>query len=203
MPRTSYSSLALALVASSFVALPAAAAPPATSPAPAKPVTADKPAASSTPARLPLDQALTGEAKAEYDSALVLYQDGDFASASLKFQRAHALSQDVRLLWNAAAAEKQLRRYARMYLLVSRYLREGETSLTAQEKSDGGELLRTVEQFVSHLTVNVNQPGAELFVDGVSIATLPTTEPLVADMGSRKFQVKKAGFKDFVVERDA
>jgi hypothetical protein len=197
MNRTSYPHLAAFLAASSLVSLPAAAQ---SQPAPG--TASAKPGAASTPARLPLEQALSGEARAEYDSALVLYEDGDFASASLKFQRAHTLSRDVRLLWNAAAAEKQLRRYARMYLLVSRYLKDGETTLTPAEKADGTDLLRTVEQFVAHLTVNVNEPGAELFVDGVSIATLPTSEPLVADMGTRKFALKKAGFKDFVIERE-
>jgi hypothetical protein len=199
--------LAAYVVASSFVALPAlaqssgAGTPAARDTTPAGTAGA-KPNAAAGSARLPLDQALSGEARGEYDAALVLYEDGDFASASLKFQRAHALSRDPRLLWNAAAAEKQLRRYARMYLLVSRYLKEGEGMLTPAEKADAGELLRTVEHFVAHLTVNVNEPGAEFFIDGASLATLPTNEPLIADMGSRKFQLKKAGFKEVVIERE-
>jgi hypothetical protein len=192
-------------VAWTLAALPAAAqssgaqkpaAPRAASPA------SPKPGTTSQTVRPSLEQALTGDARAEYDSALVLYEDGDFASASLKFQRAHALSNDPRLLWNAAAAEKQLRRYARMYLLVSRYLKEGDTMLTPGEKADGAELLRTVEQFVAALVVNVNEPGAELFIDGAPVATLPSPDPLFVDMGSRKFLLKKAGFKDFAVERE-
>ena len=191
------------LVASSLVALPALAEPSGSGKAPSPLPAASKPAATpSAPARPSLEQALTGDARTEYDAALVLYEDGDFSGASLKFQRAHELSKDPRLLWNAAAAEKQLRRYARMYLLVSRYLKEGEATLTPSEKADAAELLRTVEQFVAPLTVNVNETGAELFVDGVSLGTLPSSDPLVADMGTRKFLVKKSGFKDFAVERE-
>jgi len=205
MNRRSSPPVSALFVASTLLALPAVAqspgAPKPPAPHAARPSDA-KPSGSGAAARPSLEQALTGDARAEYDSALVLYEDGDFASASLKFQRAHALSKDPRLLWNAAAAEKQLRRYARMYLLVSRYLKEGETLLTPAEKADGAELLRTVEQFVAPLVVNVNEYGAELLIDGASVTTLPTTDPLVADMGSRKFLVRKAGFKDFAVERE-
>jgi hypothetical protein len=164
---------------------------------PKAPATTKKPAA-----RASLDQSLQGEARSEYDSAILLYEDGDFQNASLKFQRAYALSNDPRLLWNAAAAEKQLRHYPRMYILVSRYLREAAATLTQQEKADATALLQTVESFVSHLTVNVTPPGAELFIDEVAITKLPTNEPILADMGPRRFRIHKDGYKDFVLERE-
>ena len=205
MNRLSRPSVSVLFVTSALVTLPAAAqSSGGHKPAPQKSAspTDAKASGSSTAARASLDQSLAGDARAEYDSALLLYEDGDFAGASLKFQRAHALSNDPRLLWNAAAAEKQLRRYARMYLLVSRYLKDGSTLLTPAEKQDATDLLRTVEQFVAPLTVNVNEPGAELLIDGAPVATLPSADPLVVDMGSRKFVVKKAGFRDFSVERE-
>ena len=160
------------------------------------------PAAKKAAARPSLDQSLTGEARTDYDSAILLYEDGDFANASLKFQRAYSLSNDPRLLWNAAAAEKQLRHYPRMYILVSRYLREADATLTQQEKADATALLQTVESFVSHLTVNVTPAGADLFIDDVAVTKLPTSEPILADMGPRRFRIHKDGYKDFVVERD-
>jgi hypothetical protein len=202
MHRRSSASVPALVFAASLVAAPAAAQSSGGQKPAGQAATPSKPGGSSAAPRPSLEQTLTGDARAEYDSALLLYEDGDFASASLKFQRAHALSEDPRLLWNAAAAEKQLRRYARMYLLVSRYLKEGETMLTPAEKSDAAELLRTVEQFVAQLVVNVNEPGAELFIDGASVATLPSPDPLYVDMGSRKFLLRKAGFKDFAVERE-
>ena len=189
-------SLVLAGVASSLaLGAPAAVAQPKADAATPKPDTQPK-------AALPLNQSLTGEAKAEYDSALLLYNDGDFAGASLKFQRAYSLSNDARLLWNAAASEKQLRHYARMYLLVSRYLKEASATLSASEKTDATDLLRTVENFVSHLTVTASEPGVDLYVDDALVATLPTSDPIVADMGTRRISAKKAGFKNFSVERD-
>jgi len=149
----------------------------------------------------PLTQALTGEARADYDAALLLYQDQDFAGASLKFQHAYALSHDARLLWNAGASEKQQRHYAKTYLLVSRYLKEAGPDLADTERKEASALLRTIEAFVSHVSVTARPEGAELFVDENQVATLPAPE-VVVDMGARKFRFHKDGYRDLVIERD-
>src|ERR1700733_6393409 len=53
----------------------------------------------------PLSATLTGQAKADYDGGVLLYQDGDHATALQKFQHAYDVSKDPRLLWNVAACE--------------------------------------------------------------------------------------------------
>ena len=59
-------------------------------------------------AQIPLGDALSGEAKAEYDAARILFGDDDFAGALVKFERAFEFSGDLRLLWNMAVCEKSL-----------------------------------------------------------------------------------------------
>src|SRR4051812_1715450 len=49
-----------------------------------------------------LSATLTGMARAEYEAAKSLYQDGDFTNAIVKYQHAYELSKDPRLLWNVA-----------------------------------------------------------------------------------------------------
>lgn len=154
-----------------------------------------------TSAASPLAQTLTGRARADYDSALLLYQDQDYAGASLKFQHAYALSHDARLLWNAGASEKQLRHYARTYLLVSQYLKEAGATLAETERKEATALLHTIEAFVSHVTVTAHPDGVELFVDDAEAATLPVPE-IVVDMGPRKFRFHKDGYRDLTLERD-
>src|SRR6187399_1311780 len=61
-----------------------------------------------------LSDVLTGEAKTHYDIARILYRDGDHAGALAKFRRAYEISHDVRLLWNMAACEKNLRHYVKV-----------------------------------------------------------------------------------------
>ncbi|HTQ07332.1 MAG TPA: hypothetical protein VMI54_25925 [Polyangiaceae bacterium] len=159
------------------------------------------PAGAPHAAATPLAQALTGEARSDYDSALLLYEDQDFAGASLKFQHAYALSHDARLLWNAGASEKQLRHYAKTYLLVSQYLKEAGPALSDTERKEASSLLRTIEAFVSHVTVTARPDGTELFVDDVDTATLPQAE-VVVDMGARKFRFHHDGYRDLTIERD-
>lgn len=176
----------LSLVASQTLAQAGAgkAAPPPPPP---------PPAAAVTPA--PLSESLTGEAKAEYEAAKILYEDGDYAGSSLKFQRAYDLSKDPRLLWNRAAAEKNLRHYVLVSELVRGYLTEGAAVISDADRMDGETLLLTVSAFVAKLAVTVNQPGATVSVDGKPVGTTPLKEPVLVDMGQHDLKVELAGYK--------
>ena len=156
-----------------------------------------EPPAPEAPAVVPLSEALTGEAKEAYDSAKLLYADGDFAGAKLKFERAHELSKDVRLLWNMAAAEKQQRRYDRVLGLVERYLAEGGDKLTDADRQEATSLVDMVRALVAEVTVAVNEPGAEVSIDGDRIGESPLSTPVVIAQGERTLRVTKAGFRPF------
>jgi hypothetical protein len=170
------------------------AKPPAdTKPSP--PPAAAAPAASQAPA--PLAESLTGMAKAEYEAGRILYADGDFASAALKFDRAYQESKDPRLLWNVAAAEKNLRHYARVEALVTRYMQESGDKLTENDRAEAQALLDTVRAFIAEVTFKVNEPGATLSIDNEQVGQTPLAAPLRVEMGERKVRVTKPGFTEF------
>lgn len=172
----------------SLVSAPAfgqAAAPPAAAPGSAAP--AGPPA--------PLSESLGAEAKAEYEAGKLLYEDGDYAGASLKFQRAYELSKDPRLLWNRAAAEKNLRHYVLVSELVRGYLREGGAFISDADRADGEALIQTVSAFVAKLNVTVDQPGATISINGKPAGTSPLKQPLLLDMGQHEVKVELAGHK--------
>src|SRR5215217_2924669 len=129
--------LCLAIAASATVAAPSAAQSASEQAPPAAPV--EPRAAPPT-----LSETLTGAAKTEYDSGKLLYEDGDFAGAALKFQRAYELSGDARLLWNRAAAEKNLRHYAQVRTLVREYLAKGGPLVSPEERADAEALIAMV-----------------------------------------------------------
>jgi len=156
--------------------------------------------ASAKPA--PLAESLTGMAKAEYEAGRVLYADGDYANAILKFQRAYELSKDPRLLWNVAVCEKNLRRYSRMLSTIRRYEKEAADMLTETEREQAREIIKTVEAFVSELDLRVNEEGAEVYVDDELAGTTPLAEPLIVNVGNRRIRVAKPGFKESVVTRE-
>lgn len=180
-----------------FLTLTFAAAQLAAQPNPGN-ATGSAPAAPTTPPA-PLSDTLTGEAKDAYEAGKLLYGDGDYAGAELKFQRAYELSHDPRLLWNMLVAEKNLRRYAHVEELIHRYLEAGSAALTESDRADAQALLEAIGPFIASVTVNVNQPDARVLVDDVEAGRTPLAKPLRVDMGLRKLRVAKAGFKDFTL----
>ncbi|MFZ5890086.1 MAG: PEGA domain-containing protein [Myxococcota bacterium] len=143
-----------------------------------------------------LSDTLTGEAKNEYEAAKILYADGDYAGAALKFHHAYSLSHDARLLWNEAAAEKNQRHYARVEALIREYVQKGGAT-TEAERADAQALIETVRAFIGDLRITSNEPGATIYIDNAEAGVTPLANPLRVDMGPRRIRVTKPGFKEF------
>ncbi len=143
-----------------------------------------------------LADSLTGDARADYEAAKVLYVDGDFAGAYLKFAQAYKKSNDARLLWNMAAARKGERRYAEVERLVKQYLREA-TQLSDVDRADANSLLQTIDAFIVDVSITVNQAGSSVVVDGRQVGVAPLTDPVRVDIGKHEFRISKAGYETF------
>jgi hypothetical protein len=165
----------------------------AATPAPALAEGAPAPAA----AAAPLSASLTGMARAEYEAGKLLYQDGDFQNAMIKFQRVYELSHDGRLLWNIAVCEKNLRHYTRVLTTLDRYLVEAGSVISAADRQEASDLAAAAKPLVSALRVTVTEPGAEILVDDASVGTSPLANVVWLDLGKRKIHVQKAGWKPF------
>jgi hypothetical protein len=185
--RTVPLALVASLVSGAASAQQPKAAPPAAAPAPAPPSDAPK----------PLAESLTGPARTEYDLGKILYRDGDYAGAIVKFQRSYELSKDARLLWNIASCEKNLRHYTRVLRLLDRYVNEGGGLLSAEDKQNTLDIVNAIKPFVTTVTIEVNEPGAKVFVDDVEVGVAPLPEPVAVDMGQRKLRVTKPGFVEY------
>lgn len=188
--------LALFVLAPTF-ATASAAAQRRRAPPPAAPVPAPAPAAPPGPPSLA--ESLTGDAKASYDSAKLLYGDGDYEGARVKFSAAYDKAKDPRLLWNVAACEKNLRHYARALKLVRAYAAEGGALLTEQDRTEAAELIKVMEPLTAKLVLKVSEPGADVTIDDEAIGASPVA-PTVVDLGTRRVRVKKAEFEEVVKE---
>jgi hypothetical protein len=143
---------------------------------------------------LPLGNTLTGAAKLDYDAATLLYENGDYAGALIKYQSAYEHAKDPRLLWNAAACEKNLHHYAKASTLVRQYLREGGDQLSDASKADAQSFLQAVAPFVASLSVTVNEVGANVYIDDEIAGVSPLAQPVLVTIGSRTLRVAKDGF---------
>ncbi|GAC1550059.1 MAG: hypothetical protein NVS3B10_13150 [Polyangiales bacterium] len=147
----------------------------------------------------PLSETLTGAAKGDYESGKLLYTDGDYAGALVKFSSAYDASKDPRLLYNMASSEKSLRHYAKALGLLRKYVTDGGSVLTDQDKKEADELIKVMDPFTAKLQINVDEPGADITLDDDAIGKSPV-QPVVVDIGTRKLRVHKDEFEDFSKE---
>jgi len=176
------------------------AGPALAQPAPAAPA-APPPPVTGTPAK-PLSESLTGMSRAEYEAGRILYADKDYGNAIVKFQRAHELAGDPRLLWNIAVCQKNLRRYSKMLTTIQRYQSEAAALLTDEERAQAVEIIKTVQTFVSALRITVSEGDAEVLIDEEKVGTTPLAAPVTVDVGTRKIRVIKKGFKEAAIQKE-
>lgn len=157
------------------------------------PCAADDPPAARRPS---LSESLTGDAKSDYDTAKLLFEDGDFAGAASKFRQAHDRAKDPRLLWNIAVCEKGLRHYARVQKLVQRYLDDGRDVISPEQTRAARDLAEAVKAFIGTVKVTA-EPGTEIVIDGEPVGSAPLERPLPLDLGTHKLTAEKAGFRPF------
>jgi hypothetical protein len=149
-----------------------------------------------------LADSLTGEARADYDAGRILFDDQDYAGAFVKFERAFERAGDERLLWNMAACEKNLRRYASALTLLERYKRDGEVRMSESQRVEVQTLLDTLRTLISTVHLVVNESDAAVFVDERRVGKTPLPGPLFVDLGNRRIRVSKPGFQDQVVTQE-
>ncbi|AUX41851.1 uncharacterized protein SOCE26_032760 [Sorangium cellulosum] len=154
--------------------------------------------APAAPAEQPLSASLTGMAKAEHGAGSALFKEGDYAGALARFERAYELSREPRVLWNVAACQKNLRRYAKMLATLRRIEAESGDALSPRDRKDIAELVQAAGAFVSRLEITASEPGATVFVDDEPVGTTPLAAPVPLDIGERRVRVSKPGFVDFV-----
>jgi PEGA domain len=145
----------------------------------------------------PLAESLTGDAKRDYELGRLLYANGDFAGALLRFESARQTSGDARLSWNAAVCEKALRHYARAATLMRAFLAANSAGMTEETRASARDFAAAAESLTAPLVVTSNVPGAELYLDSERLCQLPLAEPARIDWGAHQILVKMPGYFEY------
>ncbi len=148
----------------------------------------------------PLAQSLPADAKRDYDAGKMLFDDGDYATALLKYQAAYDATHDARLLWDVAVCEKSLRHYATTLATLARYQAEGGDLLSAGDRRDAQELSRAIAPFTSAQAIKVSEDGAEVWIDGQMVGRSPLPAPVVIDLGTHHVRIVKEGYRIWSLE---
>jgi hypothetical protein len=140
-----------------------------------------------------LADSLTGEARRDYDAALVLHDIGDFAGAVRNFRSAYQASNDVRLLWNEAACEQAMRHYAKAIVLMRRYLASGSPLITPETEQSARAFIDAALPLTVRLVVDATPAGASVRLNGELVGTTPLDPDVRVDFGTHQLVVTKTG----------
>jgi hypothetical protein len=138
----------------------------------------------------PLAESLHGAAKEAYTAAGLLHNRGEYAAAAIKYEEAYDLSKEPRLLFNIAACEKDLRKYARMGAYLRRFKEESGDRISSEDRKIVDDALARLKDYVGSVSVAADTAGAGVSVDGEAIGTTPLSGPLVLDVGKHTVSVR-------------
>ena len=137
---------------------------------------------------------LEGDARAAFDRGGDLFRDGDFARARVEYDRAQALSGELRVAYNIAACDKALRKYARALSVLQASLDNGKNQLPAEHVELVRDTMRVLAPFVSSIVVESGEDGASVLLDGEPAGTTPLAAALTVDLGEHTIALEKPGF---------
>jgi hypothetical protein len=111
--------------------------------------------------------------------------DGDLKGALIEFKRAYAVSPNYRVLYNLGQVANALGRYTEAQDYFQRYLNDGQDEISSDRKRDVEAHLNKLAGRIATLVLSTNVPGAEIFVDEVSVGTSPLQGPVKVSSGTR------------------
>lgn len=151
-----------------------------------------KPTAAAT--QTDADSEVIDEARRRFDRGVQLYNDEDFALALIEFERAYDLVSNYRVLYNIGQVSIQLRKYARARTALERYLATGRDEIDAERLNEVNADVEMLKARTARLMVRVNEPEAQIFLDGELLGLSPLAEPVLVDAGTHVLAVKRSGF---------
>jgi hypothetical protein len=135
------------------------------------------------------------EADRHFKSGVTLYQEGKYAEALAEFQRAYETAPHPLVLYNIAGCYRELSNYAESVKFSRRFLAEGKGVVSANRLAAAQSELDGVLARIARITVSVPVEGAELWLDGSSLGTMPLEMPLILAPGEHRIEARAEGYR--------
>lgn len=128
----------------------------------------------------------TEEARARFQRGVELYKDGDYRASLIEFRRAYELVENWRIHYNIAQACGELQDYPCALRELEAYVATGGSEIPEERRAAVLAELRRVRGRIGHVTIRVNRPDAEVFVDDQSLGGAPINGPAVLGTGRHR-----------------
>jgi hypothetical protein len=150
-------------------------------------------AAAVAPAPAPTADAVA-QARQHFTRGVKLYEEDDFRTALIEFNRAYELAPNWQVLYNIGQSYYQLRDYADALATMERYVAEGGANVPRDRRAQVDKEMDELRGRVAHVTFTSNVEGADVAVDDVVLGKTPFTAPHVVSAGRHKMTASKAGW---------
>jgi hypothetical protein len=141
-------------------------------------------------ARAEDDPTTTAAARERFKEGVAHFDRKEYEKARAAFLQAYALKKHPAVLLNLAQSELRSGREHDAAKHFTQYLREA-TDGSAAERESAQTGLSTARAAVIELTVTVDEPGAEVLVDGTPEGIAPLADPIFLLPGSHVLEAKK------------
>jgi tetratricopeptide (TPR) repeat protein len=133
-----------------------------------------------------------------------LLADGYYVGALAKFEEAYQVFPSPRIFFNYGQVYTELGRYLDAIVAFERFLAEAVGDAPPKElrelEAAARKAITDLEARIAVLTLTVNEPGAQVSVDGARIGVTPLPRPIRLMPGSHSIVVAKEGFVTGVLE---
>ncbi len=138
------------------------------------------------------DDAVLKMARERFQEGVKYYDHHKYDDARAAFLQAYALKKHPAVLLNLAQSELHSGHEADAAKHFAKFLRDAKES-SASEKMDAQKGLAAAKAKVAEITVTVNQPNAEVFVDNKSEGKAPLDGPVYLKPGNHTIEARKGG----------
>jgi hypothetical protein len=149
-----------------------------------------EPPSQGTPAQLE-------EARAHFTRGVKFYKDADYRSALVEFQEAYRVAPSARVLFNIGQTYEELQDFAGAVQAFRDYLKEGGSTISKARRAEVEKDLRRLESHVAIVEISVNEPGADVVVEGdrrQELGKSPLSSSVLLNGGKWTIVATKPGF---------
>jgi hypothetical protein len=136
------------------------------------------------------DDVTISMARERFKEGVAYFDKKDFAKARVAFLQAYALKKHPAVLLNLAQSELRSGHEADAAKHFAQYLREHKEA-TESERQGAETGLTASKALVAEVALDIDTPGAEVYIDGDLEGLAPLPGPIYLEPGSHNIQAKK------------
>lgn len=136
------------------------------------------------------------EARRHFVRAVGLFHEGDLQAALAEFRASYQINPLPQVLYNIAVVQRDLHQYAEAVDTLRLYVELG-VGEPDRRRAVARELLSELEGVLASIYISCEQPGADLFVNGLLTGQTPLDAPLRLAAGQHDLELRLDGFRTY------